>query len=59
LYTEELVLVVLKDAQTSMSVLDLCRKNGIADAEFYMWQTEYVGLEVSDVKKLRQLEEEN
>ena len=41
-----------------MSVQDLCRKHGISDATFYKWRTKYAGLEVSDVKTLRQLEEE-
>ena len=41
------------------SVQDLYRKHGISDATFYKWRTKYAGLEVSDVKKLRQLEEEN
>jgi putative transposase len=49
---------VLKDAQAGVSVQDLCRKHGISDATFYKWRTKYAGLEVSDVKKLRQLKEE-
>jgi putative transposase len=50
---------VLKDAHAGVSVQDLCRKHGISDATFYKWRTKYAGLEVSDVKKRRQLEEEN
>ena len=46
-------------AQAGVSVQDLCRKHGISDATFYKWRTKYAGLEVSDVKKLRQLEDEN
>jgi hypothetical protein len=42
-----------------VSVLNLCRKQGTLDATFYKGQTKYAALEVSDVKKLRQLEEEN
>jgi len=49
---------VLKDVQAGVSVQDLCRKHGISSATFYKWQTKYARLEVSDVKKLRQLEEE-
>jgi len=50
---------VLKDAQAGGSVQDLCRKHGISDATFYKWRTKYAGLEVSDVKKLCQMENEN
>jgi putative transposase len=58
-HTEEQIIAVLKDAQAGVSVSDLCRKHGISDATFYKWRTKYAGLEVSDVKKLRQLEDEN
>jgi putative transposase len=58
-HTEEQIIAVLKDAQAGISVHDLCRKHGISDATFYKWRAKYSGLEVSDVKKLRQLEEEN
>jgi putative transposase len=58
-HTEEQIIVVLKEAQAGLPVLDLCRKHGISDATFYKWRAKYGGLEVSDAKKLRQLEEEN
>jgi putative transposase len=58
-HTEEQIIAVLKDAQAGVSVQDLYRKHGISDAAFYKWRTKYAGLEISDVKKLRQLEEEN
>lgn len=58
-HTEEQIIAVLKDAQAGVSVQDLCRKHGISDATFSTWRTKYAGLDVSDVKKLRQLEEEN
>ena len=50
---------MLKDAQAGIGVHKLCRKHGISDATFYKWGGNYEGLEVSDVKKLRQLEDEN
>ena len=53
-HTEEQIIAVLKDAQAGVSVQGLCRKHGISDATFYKWRTKYAGLEVSDVKKLRQ-----
>lgn len=58
-HTEGQIIAVLKDAQAGVSVQDLCRKHGISDAIFYQWRTKCAGVEVSDVKKLRQLEEEN
>jgi putative transposase len=58
-HTEEQIIAVLKDAQSGIGVQELCRKHGISDATFYKWRTTYAGLEVSDVKKLRQLEDEN
>lgn len=58
-HTEEQIIAVLKDTQAGIGVPELCRKHGISDATFYKWRTKYAGLEVSDVKKLRQLEDEN
>ena len=58
-HTEEQIIAVLKDAQAGIGVPELCRKHGISDATFYKWRAKYAGLEVSDVKKLRQLEDEN
>ena len=58
-HTEEQIIGVLKDAQAGLGVQELCRKHGISDATFYKWRAKYAGLEVSDVKKLRQLEDEN
>lgn len=58
-HTEEQIIAVLKEAQAGLSVQDVCRRHGISDATFYKWRTKYAGLDVSDVRKLRQLEEEN
>jgi putative transposase len=58
-HTEEQIIAVLKDAQAGVGVQELCRKHGISDATFYKWRAKYAGLEVSDVKNLRQLEDEN
>jgi putative transposase len=58
-HTEEQIIAVLKDARAGIGVQELCRKHGISDATFYKWRAKYAGLEVSDVKKLRQLEDEN
>ncbi len=58
-HTEEPIIAVLKDAQVGIGIPELSRKHGISDATFYKWRTKYAGLEVRDVKKLRQLEDEN
>ncbi len=58
-HTVEQIIAVLKDAQAGIGVHELCRKHGISDATFDKGRTKYAGLEVSDVKKLRQLEDEN
>ena len=58
-HTEEQIIAVLKDAQACIGVHELCRKHGISDATSYKWRTKYAGLEVSDVKQLRQLEDEH
>ena len=58
-HTEEQIIAVLKHAQADIGISKLCRKNGISDAIFYKWRTKHAGFEVSEVKKLRQLEDEN
>lgn len=58
-HTEEQIIAVLKDVQAGIGAQDLCHKRGISDATFYQWRMKYAGLEVSKVKKLRQLEDEN
>lgn len=58
-YTEEQIVQVLKEGQAGMSVSELCRKHGISDASYYKWKAKYAGLEISDLRRLRQLEEEN
>lgn len=55
-HTEEQIIAVLKEAEAGIGVQELCRKHAISDPTFYKWRTKYAGLEVSDVKKLRQLE---
>ena len=58
-YTEEQIIGILKQHQAGLSAKDLCRKHGISDATFYKWRSKYGGMEVSDARKLKALEEEN
>jgi putative transposase len=58
-YTEEQVIAVLKEADAGIKVQDLCRKHGISDVTFYKWRSKYGGLEVSEARRLKALEDEN
>ena len=58
-FTEEQIIGILNQAQAGMKIVDLCRMHGISDATFYTWRTKYGGMEVSDAKRLKQLEDEN
>jgi putative transposase len=58
-YSEEQIIAVLKEHQAGIPVAELCRKHGISDATFYTWRKKYGGMELSDARRLRGLEEEN
>jgi len=58
-YTEEQIIGILKEAEAGVPLADLVRKHGISSASFYAWRKKYGGMEVSDAKKLRALEDEN
>jgi putative transposase len=58
-FKQEQIIAVLMEAQAGISVADLCRKYGISDATFYNWKAKYGGLTVSEVRRIRQLEDEN
>ena len=58
-FTEEQIIAVLREQEAGMKTADICRKHGIGDATFYKWKAKYGGLEVSDAKRLRSLEDEN
>jgi len=58
-YTEEQIIGILKEHQAGMSAGDLCRKHGVSEATFYKWRSKYGGMEVSDARRLKALEEEN
>jgi putative transposase len=58
-FTEEQIIAVLKETEAGAKVLDVCRKYGISDATYYNWKAKYHGLEISELKRLRQLDDEN
>lgn len=58
-FTEEQIIAVLKEHEAGMATVDVCRRHGVSSATFYKWKAKYGGLEVSDARRLRQLEEEN
>lgn len=58
-YTEEQIIGFLKQAESGMPVVELCRKEGFSDATFYKWRAKYGGMEVTDAKRLKELESEN
>jgi len=58
-FTEAQIIFAIKQAETGVSVAEVCRKMGISEATFYNWKKKYGGLGVSELRKLRQLEEEN
>ncbi len=58
-FTEEQIIKVLKEHAAGLPAVELCRKYGISDATFYKWRSRYGGMEVSDARKLKGLEEEN
>ena len=58
-YTEEQIIGFIKQVEAGMPVVELCRKHGFSDASFYKWRAKFGGMDVSDAKKLRELENEN
>jgi putative transposase len=58
-YTEEQIMAVLKEGEAGAKLGDLCRKYGMSEATYYHWKTKYAGLTLSELKRLKALEEEN
>ena len=57
-FTETQIVLILKEADASMLVKDVCRKHGIAEASYYHWKSKYGGMEASDLKRMKELEVE-
>ena len=58
-FSEEQIIGFLREAEAGLPVAELCRQHGFSDASFYLWRNKYGGLNVSDAKKLKELEVEN
>ena len=58
-FTEAQIEFVLKQAEDKIPIAEVCRKAGISEATFYNWRKKYAGLMPSEMRRLRQLEEEN
>jgi putative transposase len=58
-FTEEQIIGILREQEAGLSTSDVCRKQGISSATFYKWKAKFGGLDVSDAKRLKSLEDEN
>lgn len=58
-FSESQVLNLLKQAESGVPVVDICRENGISNATFYKWRAKYGGMDASMMKRLKELEQEN
>ena len=58
-FSEEQIIGFLKQAEAGVAVKELCRQHGFSDASFYNWRAKFGGMEVSDAKRLKELETEN
>lgn len=58
-FSENQIITILKAVETGRTVRDVCRENEISEATYYQWKSKYGGMEASDIRRLRELEEEN
>jgi putative transposase len=58
-FNEEQIIGILREQEAGATTADVCRKHGISEATFYKWKAKFGGLEVSDAKRLKALEDEN
>ena len=58
-FSEEQIIAVLREQEAGMSTAEVCRKHGISSATFYAWKARFGGMDVSDAKRLKSLEDEN
>ena len=58
-YTETQIIKILKEVEGGRQVKEVCREYGISDATYYNWKSKYGGMEASDIRRLKELEDEN
>ncbi len=58
-FTDEQIIMMIKEQESGVPTKEVCRKHGISEASFYKYKSKYGGMELSDAKKLRALEDEN
>jgi len=58
-FKEEQIIAILREQEAGVSTADVCRKHGISSTTFYKWKAKYGGLEVSDARRLKALDDEN
>jgi putative transposase len=58
-FSEHQIITILKAVEAGKTVRDVCREHEISDATYYKWKTKYGGMEAADIRRLRELEEEN
>jgi putative transposase len=58
-FSEERIIAILKQQESGLATADVCREHGISSATFYKWKAKFGGLEVSDARRLKALEDEN
>jgi putative transposase len=58
-FSEHKIIAIMKAVEAGKAVRDVCREHEISDATYYKWKTKYSGMEAADIRRLRELEEEN
>jgi len=58
-YSEEQIIRILKEVEDGTAVAEVCRKHGVSEQSVYRWRTKYGGMDVAELRRLKQLEEEN
>ncbi len=58
-FTEEQIIAILREQEAGVTVAELCRKHGVSSPTFYKWKAKFGGLEVSEARRLKALEDEN